>query len=146
MPVLTLPTIGHHICEPQFAAAAVCQWVTPDWTLWAVVSSESDCSVCCLERWRTCEETLTLSCRSTDHQTEDRQQPVCQRLPGLVAAHRHGEVQGILGTHCPCYGFISLILVVSYVSFSFFLTLILFLGLIFPFLSRTDFCTTNNLT
>ena len=33
----------------------------------------------------------------TDHQTEDRQQPVCQRFQGLVTAHRHGEVQGILG-------------------------------------------------
>lgn len=38
---------------------------------------------------------LLISC--SDHQTEDRQQPVRQRFPGLVAAHRHGEVPGILG-------------------------------------------------
>lgn len=40
---------------------------------------------------------LLLTLCFPDHQTEDRQQPVRQRLQRLIAAHRHGEVQGILG-------------------------------------------------
>lgn len=34
-----------------------------------------------------------------DNQAEDRQQPVCERLPRLLPTDGHGEVQGIL---CPC--------------------------------------------
>lgn len=40
---------------------------------------------------------LSCSCVFPDNQTEDWQQPIRQRFPGLLAADGHGEVHGILG-------------------------------------------------
>lgn len=148
MPVLTLPTRG----EITFVShSSLLQLFVSEWNLTGRfgTSSPVNLTVACVvfgaltHLWGDADPLLPLH-RSPNWRSTATRSP---KASGTRRGSRTWRGTGDSGdAHCLCYGFISLILVVSYVSFSFFLTFILFFGLavpfFFPFLSCTDFCTT----